>query len=71
MFGQRNYIFRTFAQWRNAQLKLSETMKKILAKSSSGDRRIQILVGGGNDAYIDLNFAVAAQAVKRISIQHA
>ncbi len=71
MFSQGNDVFRTLAQRRNAELELAEAMKKILAKAAFFDRSFEILIGGGDDADIDFDFAVAAETVERLAIQHA
>ena len=68
---QGDDVFGPLAQWRHAQLKLAETVEKILAKAAGLDGGVEILISGGDDADINLDFAVAAQAVEGISIQHA
>jgi hypothetical protein len=69
MLGQGNDILGALAQGGHAQLKLAKPMEKILAKAAGGNGRIEILIGGGNDTDIDLNLAVTAEPVERISIQ--
>ena len=71
MFGERNDIFGTLAQRRNAKLKLSETMKEILAEAAFAHRGFEILVGGGNDADIHLDLAMPAETVEGLAIEHA
>ncbi len=46
-------------------------MEKILAKAARRNGGIKILIGGGDDADIDFDLAMAAQAVEGGSIQHA
>src|SRR5258708_1146832 len=71
MFGQSDDILRPLPQRRHAKLKLAETMKEILAKAALGHRGVEILIGGGDNAHIDFDLAVAAEAVEGISIQYA
>src|ERR1700722_9952246 len=52
MFRQRNDVFGTFPQRRHAKLKLAEPMKQILAKAASSHSCIEILIGGGDNAYV-------------------
>src|SRR5271168_4502897 len=71
MFGQRDDVFGPLPQRGHAELKLAETMKKILAKAAGGDGSVEILVGGGNYTDVDRDFTVASQAVEGRTIQHA
>ncbi len=71
MLGQSDDVLGTLPQRRYAKLKLAETMKKVLAKAARVDGGVEILIGGGNDADVDRDLAVASQAVEGRSIQHA
>ena len=70
MLGECNDILGTLTQRRYAKLKLSQAMIKVVAKPSRRHRCFQILIRGGDDADVDLNFPMAPQPVKRISIQN-
>ena len=71
MFGEGNDVLGALPQWRNAELNLTETVKKILAEAAVFDRCFEILVGGSDNADIDLDLTVAAEAVERLAIEYA
>src|SRR5258708_18162072 len=71
MFGQRNNVLRALAQGRYAKLKLAQPMEKILPKPSRRYSLVEILIRGRNDTHVHLNLSMSAQAVKRISVEHA
>ena len=70
MLGQRDDIFWPLPQRWHAKLKLTQSMEQILAKPSGRDRAIEVVVGRSDDANVHFDFAVAAQPVKRIPVQH-
>src|ERR1700722_12368087 len=71
MFGKGNDIFGTLAQRWNAKLKLAKTVKKVAAETAGIDRGFKILIGGGYNAHVDLDFAMSAQTVEGLAIEHA
>ena len=71
MFGEGNDVLGALPEWRNAELNLTETVKEILAEPAFFDRGFEILVGGSDNADIDLDLAVAAEAVERLAVEHA
>ena len=71
MFGQSDNVFGALPQRGHAKLKLAETMEEILAKASCGNRGVEILVGGGDDAHVHFNLAMSTKAVEGISVEHA
>ncbi len=71
MFSQSDYVLRALPQRGHPKLKLAEPMEEILAEASRGHGGVEILIGGGDDTDVDLDFSMTAQAVKRISVQHA
>src|SRR3981081_3079790 len=46
-------------------------MKKISPKTADRDGGLEFLVGGSNDTNINFDLTVAAQAVKRLTVEHA
>ena len=71
VFGKGNDVLRTLSQRGNAQLELTEAVKKILAEAAISHRGFEILVGGGDNAYINFDFAMAAETVEGLAIEHA
>src|ERR1035438_9712010 len=51
--------------------KLPEAVEEILAEAAFLDRGFEILVGGGDNANIDVDLAVAAETVEGLAIEHA
>src|SRR4051794_13692783 len=71
MFGEGHRVFWPLAQRRNSQLKLPETMKKILTESPVSYGCLKVLIRGGDDADINLDLAMSTQPVKRLPVEHA
>src|ERR1700722_20943467 len=69
--GQGNDVFGALAQRGNAKLELAETVKKILAESACFDHGFEILIGGRDNADIDMDLAVAAETVEGLAVEHA
>src|ERR1700722_12155767 len=71
MLGEGDNVFRALAQGRNAKLKLAKAVKEIAAETASLDCGFEILIGGGDDAHVDFNFAMAAEAVEGLPVENA
>ena len=71
MFGEGNNVLRSLAQRWNTELELSEAMEKILTEAAVLDRSFEVLVGGGDDADVNFNLAVAAETVERLTVEYA
>ena len=68
---QHGHIFLALTQGRQAQADHIEAVKQVLAKCTLLDALFQILVRRGNDAYIGLDRAVAANAIEMAIAEHA
>ena len=71
MFREGDDVLGALAQRRNAELKLAETVKEILAKAAFLDRGFKILIGGGDNANIDSDLAVTAKTIKGLAVEYA
>ena len=71
MRGQRGNIFRAIAERRQVDGENGQAIPEIFAKSAFGDHRLQVAMGGGDDADIDMNLALAADALERAVLQNA
>src|SRR5579862_222616 len=71
MFGEGDDILRPLPQWRHAELELAKTMEQVLTKTPRRNSGIEILIGCGHNADIYFDFAMAAQPVERMPIEHA
>ena len=56
------YILLAFVQWRNVNWDNVQSVEEVFAERAFLDFLVQIFVGGGNDAHVDLNRFVAADA---------
>ncbi len=45
-------------------------MKEILAEAAILDRSFEVLIGGGDNADVDFNFAVAAETIEGLAVEH-
>src|SRR5579864_1274337 len=66
MFREGNDVFGSLAQ-----RELAEAVKQILAEAAFFDCGFEILIGSGDNADVDVNFAVAAETVEGLAIEHA
>src|SRR5450432_1117780 len=46
-------------------------MEEVLPKAPVFYRGFEILIGGGDDAYIHFNLAMPSEAIERLPVQHA
>jgi hypothetical protein len=60
MRGQRQYIVAVFAQGRQFNREDAEAVVKVLAELTRIDRLLQVAVGRGDDANVDLSAASVA-----------
>src|ERR1700685_4783499 len=70
MFGEGDDVFWAFAQWRNAKLELAEAVKEIAAEAAGLDCGFEILIGGGDDAHINVDVAIPAETVKGLAVEN-
>ena len=68
MFGECDDVLRTFTQRWHAKLELTETMVEIFAEAAFFDRGFEVLIRSGDDADVDFNFPVTADAVKGLPV---
>ena len=68
---QQGDVFAAVFQIRHLDGKHVQTVVEVLAETPLGDLVFQIAVGGGNDAYIDLDALVAADPLEHPLLQHA
>src|SRR5690606_30944420 len=71
MRGQQRNVLAPLAQRRQAQVDHVETIEKILAELAAFHALAQVLVGGGDDADVDMPVAGAAHGAHRAFLQHA
>src|SRR5205085_9053088 len=71
MFSDADDIFRALAQCRYSQPELGQAMIEVAAKTAGPHRLLQVLVGRGHHANIDIHLAAASQAVVRNSVEDA
>src|ERR1700722_754463 len=71
MLGQRHNILGTLAQRWHTELQLAQAMEKILAEAAIAHGAFEILVGGGDDAYVDFYLAMSAETVEGLTVEHA
>jgi len=57
-------VFPAFAQRRNFDADDVQTVQQVFAKMTRLDPRLQILMGGGDDAYVDLHRRLSAHTIK-------
>src|SRR5947209_1103135 len=62
--SQRLYVFGALAQWGQVNLESIYAVKQVCAKLSSAHYFVKIAVRRGDNAYIDFDFAHAADAEK-------
>lgn len=62
MVDQQRDVLRMFAQRRDAHDDHSDAVVKVFAEIALPDLLAQVLVRGGDDAYVDLDVLVAAYA---------
>ena len=71
MFREGNNVLGTIAQRWNAKLELPEPVVEILTESTVFHRGFEILIGGGDNADVDLNLTVTAEPVEGLAVKHA
>ncbi len=71
MLDQQGDILAALAQGRQGDADDVEAVEEILAESAAADLVFQILVGGGDQAHIDLDVAGAAHPAEFALLQHA
>ena len=69
--GEQNRIAFTFAQRRHVHPDLVQPIIQILAEAAGADEVVDILIGGADDAHIDLDRAVAADALDHLVVQES
>jgi len=71
MPGQHGDVLGAIAQWRDLYHNDIEAIIEIIAESTLPDGRLQIGVGGGDDALIDLDIFQAPQSAKLPFLDYA
>src|SRR5579859_2230465 len=71
MFRQGHDVLGTFTQRWDAELELAQAVKQVLSKTTILNRRLKILVGGSNDAYIHVDFSMPAETIEGLAVQHS
>ena len=71
MRRQRRDIFAPFAQRRNPQFNHLDAVVEIFAEAPRIDHRFEILVGGRDDAHVDRQRLVAADALEALLLDGA
>ncbi len=71
MSHQHRNVLAPLAQRRQADADDVQAMVEVLAKTPVGDARLEVLVGGGDDAHVDVDLLEAADAVETAVRQYA
>ena len=71
VFDQQRYVFAALAQGRHVDVQDVQPEIKVLAKITGIDHSLEVAVGGGNQADIDLDRFVAPDAFESAGLEHA
>ena len=71
MIDERRDLFAPLAQRRQPQADDVEAVEEVLAEASLGDQRLEVGVGGGDDAHVDLDRLRLAEAVHFVRLEEA
>ena len=69
--GKHDRVRRPLAQRRNPHRHLVQPIVQVFAKASLGHHPVEVLIGGADDAYIDLNRAAPADPLDDLVLQKA
>ena len=70
MVGEQRQVFATLAQWRDAQGVDVEAVEEVGAEAAGGHLPLEVAVGGGEQADIDLAGATTAQLLHLAALQY-
>src|SRR5215468_7925860 len=71
MYGQHLDVFTPLAQRRHADGNHAHAIVKVLAESAGSDHGAEILIGSGNDAYIDRRLLGTAHRTNSALLEHS
>ncbi|MDT4824412.1 hypothetical protein FQZ97_576590 [compost metagenome] len=71
LVDQQRNVFHTLAQRRHLDGEYVEAVIEVFAEAAGLDHLLEVLVGGGDDAHIDVLRLVAAHALEGALLQHA
>ena len=71
IIGDRRDVLLALAKRRHPHLALIQTVVQIAAETAGPDGFFQVLIGGGDDARVHLDFPLPAHAVIRHAVQYA
>jgi hypothetical protein len=68
---QQRHVVAPFAHWRRSHAKDAQAVEQVLAEAALGDVALEIMMGSGENAYVDLDGLVVADAPDFTLIQDA
>ena len=69
--GQRQDVLAPLAQRRDVQFHHVEAVEQVFAETAGFDFLLEVAVGGGEDAGVDVDFGVGADALEAAVLGHA